>query len=188
MKPVLPSKLAPLFNQEILRVTKAEKKTDQKSMTEFLKELASSCGVGLRMIYHWRSGATKLPAEHLPALCKRFGSNALLNELTRLSEQEIEVLDEFDVARLAARAVRDDLATYERFLSDFEDGIQPGELIELRELGARIHGNVHRLLEIAEADCARRLNASTPARKPPVKSRQVDSKFQIPNSRKQIAR
>lgn len=183
----MPSKLTPLFNQEILRVAKKEKKTDDKSMKVFLEELAALCGVGLRMIYHWRSGSTKLPAEHLPVLCRRFGSNTLLTELTRLSaETQIENPDDFDLARLAARSVRDDLAVYERFLADFEsDGIQPGEMIELRELGARIHGNVHRLLEIAEADCARRLTANAPPRKGSAKAEVRGQRVEV---RKQIAR
>lgn len=164
--------LTPLFNLEILRIAKAEQKTEEAQMKALMEELASLCGVSVRMIYHWRSGRNKLPSDHVPTLCKRFGSLVLMDEMNRAcAETVIETPDNFDLALLASRSVREDLACYERILVDFEsDGIQPGEMIELRELGARVHRNVHHLLEIAEADCARRLAAEAPRRKASVSS------------------
>jgi hypothetical protein len=161
-------KLAPLLNVEVLRVTKAENITDDESMKKFMDELAVLCGVGTRQVYRWRSGSAPLPAEHVPTLCTRFGSNALLDELSRANGTQIEVPDRYELAQIACEAVREDLDGYQRFLIDFEDGIQPGEIEELRECAARIHRNVHVMLGIAEADCARRQAA--PPRKGSAKS------------------
>jgi len=164
--------LAPLFNLEILRIAKLENKTEEAQIKALMEELAQLCGVSVRSLYHWRSGRHPLPGELVPILCQRFSSRALLDELNREAEQTpIEVPDQYDLARLASQAVREDLAVYERFLSDFEsDGIQPGELTDLRELGARIHRNVHQLLQIAEADCTRRLSTDLPQRKGDLRS------------------
>ncbi len=161
-------KLAPLLNAEVLRAAKAENKTDEDSMTEFMDELAALCEVGTRQVYRWRSGSAPLPAEHVATLCTRFGSNALLDEMTRTATA-IEVPDEFDLARVATRSVREDMTFIEEILTDFEsDGIQPGERDRLRQLAARAHANIHHLMEIAEADCARRQTA--PPRKGSAKS------------------
>jgi hypothetical protein len=164
--------LTPLFNQEILRVAQAENKTDEDSMKSFLDEIAALCDVKIRAVYHWRSGRHGLPSDYVPILCRRFGSNALLDEMSRLrDETSVDVPDSFDLALLASRSIREDLEGYEEFLKDFEgDGIQPGELAELHHRAARIHRNVHHLLEIAEADCARRLAADAPPRKSSVTS------------------
>lgn len=164
--------LTPLFNIEILRIAKAEQKTDEGQMKALMAELADLCGVSVRMVYHWRSGRNKLPSDHVPALCKRFGSRVLLDALNdAASETAIDVPDSFDLALMASRDIREDLTVYERFLKDFEgDGIQPGEVVELRELAARVHRNVHQLLDIAEADCARRLAVDAPPRKGSVSS------------------
>lgn len=158
--------LAPLLNEEIRALAKRENKTDEKQMEALMDELAALCGVKRRHLYHWRSGHYRLPAEHVPNLCKRFGSLALMHELNRAAaETEIEVLDGFDLALRASIAVREDMAAYELLLLSFEtDGIQPGEMAELRELGARAHRNLDQLLDIAEADCAHRL-AAPPQRK-----------------------
>lgn len=167
--------LAPLLNIEILRIAKAEQKTDEAQMKTLMEELAALCDVKVRTVYHWRSGFRKLPSDHVPALCQRFSSRALLHELNRATETAIEVPETYDLALLASRSVREDLAVYEKFLTHFEsDGIQPGEMAELRELGARIHRNTHQLLEIAEADCARRQAAEAPPRKGSVTSEKRD--------------
>ena len=151
--------LAPLLNLEILRIAKQEQRTDERLMTAFMLELAGLCNVGRRQVYHWRSGKHPLPAEHVPALCERFGSRVLLDALIEAAaETAIEVPGTFDLAMLASKAVRDDLEVYDELLRDFEsEGVQPGELIRLRYLCARVHRNVHFVLDIAEADCARRL-------------------------------
>jgi hypothetical protein len=187
-KEVSKMNLTPLFNQEILRVAKAENRTDEKSMKQFLEELAELCGVGLRMVYHWRSGRNKLPSDHVPALCKRFGSLALLDAMNRAAaDTSISIPDNYELAILVSQTVREDLEVYEQILRDFEsDGIQPGELPRMRELEARVHANVHRLVEIAEADCARRQNAPRKGNQPAAKK--PDSKFHIPDSRKQVGR
>lgn len=165
--------LAPLLNLEILRIAKSENKTEEAQIKALMEELAQLCGVSVRTLYHWRSGRHPLPGQQLPTLCRRFGSRALLEELSRGIEQpSIDIPDEYDLARLASQAVREDLAVYEQFLAAFEsNGIQPGELTDLRDLGARIHRNVHQLLQIAEADCTRRLATDTPPRKGDEKAR-----------------
>jgi hypothetical protein len=162
--------MAPLLNLEILRIAKEENRTDEKSMKAFMDELARLCEVGRRQLYHWRSGLHPLPAEHVPTLCERFGSRVLLDALVNAATETIvEVPDSFDLAMHASRLVREDLAVYEELLLDFEsDGIQPGELVRLRELCARVHRNIHLALDIAEADCARRLTG--PQRKGSVPS------------------
>lgn len=166
--------LTPLFNIEILRIAKAEQKTDETQMKALMEEIAALCGVSVRTLYHWRSGRYKLPSDHVPTLCQRFGSRALLDELTRASaetEIDVDVPDGYGLALMASRAVREDLVVYERFLLSFEsDGIQPGERDELRLLTARVHRNIHQLLAIAEADCERRLAAEAPPRKGSVPS------------------
>ena len=164
--------LAPLLNLEILSLAKRENKTDENQMADLMDELGDLCGVKRRQVYHWRSGHHPLPGEHVPILCKRFGSLALMDELNRAStDTEIEVPDIFDLALQASRAVREDMAAYERFLLSFEgDGIQPGERDELRVLAARAHRNLDQLMDITEADCARRLAAETPQRKGSVSS------------------
>jgi hypothetical protein len=179
--------LTPLLNQEILRVAKEEKLTDDTSMKTFMSELADLCGVSLRMVYHWRSGHAKLPGDHVPSLCKRLGSLVLLDALkSAAAETQIEIPDQFDLALQASRAVRQDLECYERVMLSFEDGvIEPGELIEMKELEARAHRNLHLMIGIAEAACERHLVQDAPQRKA---NRKADSKVQIPESRKQVAR
>ena len=155
--------LAPLLNLEILALAKRESKTDEKQMEALMDELAELCGVKRRQLYHWRSGHYPLPGEHVPALCKRFGSNALLDALKTATETTVEIPDNFDLAITVSRALREDLEGFERLLLAFEtDGIQPGELAELNELEARAHRNLHVLFGIAAADCARRLAAEAP--------------------------
>lgn len=179
--------LAPLLNQEINRIARIEKKTDEASMTKLMKEIAELCGLkNTRMIYHWRSGHYDLPAEHVPTLCRRFGSFVLLDAMkSAAAGTEIEVPDNFDLALQANRALRQDLECYERILLHFEDGvIQPGELAELKELAARSHRNLHLMIGIAEADCARRTESLAP-RKANQKS---ESRPQATESRKEIAR
>jgi hypothetical protein len=171
--------LAPLLNIEILRIAKEENRTDEKQMKAFMLEIARLCAVGRRQVYHWRSGRHPLPAEHVPTLCERFGSRVLLDALvSAATETVVEVPDSFDLAVHASRLVREDLAVYEELLLDFEsDGIQPGELVRLRELCARVHRNIHLALDIAEADCARRLAAEAPPRKGSVTSEKKDSQI-----------
>ncbi len=157
---VKPTSLAPLFNAEIRRVAHNENKTDEKSMDAFMEEIAILCGLKQkRMVYHWRSGRHRLPGEHVPALCQRFGSRALLEALTTAAAgTEIDIPDNFNLALEANRSLREDLEFHAALLRHFEhDGIQPGELDELRELQARAHSNLHIMFGIAEADCARRL-------------------------------
>jgi hypothetical protein len=159
--------LAPLLNAEILALAKRENKTDEKLMKELMTELGRLCGVSRRMVYHWRSGHHPLPGEHVPVLCERFGSRVLLDALTAAAtETAVDIPDNFDLAILASRSVREDLAFIEQILLDFEsDGIQPGEMTRLHELEARAHQNLHRLMGIAVEDCARRLAADMPPRK-----------------------
>jgi hypothetical protein len=164
--------LAPLLNAEILALATRENKTDEKLMNALMTELGQLCGVSRRMVYHWRSGHHPLPGEHVPVLCERFSSRVLLDALTAAAgETAVEVPDNFDLAILASRSVREDMAFIEQILLDFEsDGIQPGEMATLRELEARAHQNLHQLMGIAAEDCARRLEAHIPARKGEVRA------------------
>ena len=146
--------IAPVFNAEIRRIAHKENKTDEKSMRRLMEEIAAICGLqDTRMVYHWRSGRHPLPAEHVPALCKRFNSYALL-EAIKDANIEIEIPDNFNLALEANRALQQDLECYERLLLSFDDGqITPGELLELKELEARAHRNLHLMMGIAEANC-----------------------------------
>lgn len=185
MKPIR-SLLTPLFNQEILRVAKQRNKATEEGIKDLLLEIASDCNVKLRAIYHWRSGRHSIPSDLLPVICKRLGSNVLMEEMNRLRAQiEVEVPEEYDLARLAAHSIREDMEVYEQILIDFEtEGIQPGEFERLLQLAARSHGNLHHLIAIAEADCQRRMELAP--RKPSQRSalRSQDSKLQISDSRK----
>src|SRR5260370_13870906 len=89
--PKMQPNLAPLLNLEILALAKRENKTDEKQMEALMDELAELCGVKRRQLYHWRSGHHPLPGEHVPALCRRFGSRALLDVMNRSSrDKQIE--------------------------------------------------------------------------------------------------
>lgn len=188
--------LTPLLNQEILRVAKEEKLTDDTSMKQFMSELADLCGVSLRMVYHWRSGHAKLPGDHVPSICKRLGSLVLLDAMkSAASETRVEVPDQFDLALQASRAVRQDLECYERVMLGFEDGvIEPGELAEMQELEARAHRNLHLMIGIAEAACERHMDqgvgsrASSVSRKENVPAKRSEVRGQQSESRKQVAR
>ena len=185
---VKPTNLAPLFNAEIRRVASAENRTDAKSMDAFMEEIAILCNLKQkRMVYHWRSGRHRLPAEHVPALCKRFGSRALLDALSSAAAgTEVEIPANFNLALEANRSLREDLEFHAALLKHFEhDGIQPGELDELRDLQARAHSNLHVMFGIAEADCQRRLAAvATLPRKTNITSRRAEVRGQRSEVRK----
>lgn len=183
--------LAPLLNAEIRRIARIEKKTDQASMDKLMDEIAGICGLkNRRMVYHWRSGHHALPAEHVPKLCQRFGSLVLLDALRSATAQiEIEIPDNFDLALQAARSVRQDLELYERLLLSFEDEeITPGELADLKELEARAHRNLHLMIGIAEADCARRQAIVAVSRKQNVQARIAGKDARAPKDLRKAVR
>jgi len=165
-EPKVKSRLAPLLNLEILRVANEERTTGEVEMKAFMTELADLCGVSVRQLYHYRSGAHPLPAEIVSLLCKRFGSPALLDELADYSESQVEIPDNYDLALLASRAVSEDMNFITKILEDFQNGgVVPAEMTTLRELAARAGRYFHVLMRIAEADCASRTATDAPPRK-----------------------
>jgi hypothetical protein len=147
--------LALTLDAEIKRVSNKE----QISIEDLVKEVARITECSTRQVYNYRSGKWLLPGEHIPALCKRFGSRALLHALEdSCRETPIEIPEDFDLTRLVSQTVREDLKYYEQFLDDFESdgGIDPSELVELRELAERVIGNAYRFVEIASDNCERR--------------------------------
>lgn len=146
--------LALTLDGEIKRVSKLE----QISIEDLVKEVAQITECSARQVYNYRSGKWLLPGAYIPALCKRFGSRALLNALEdSCRETPVEVPEAFDLTRLVSQTVREDLRYYEQFLTDFETdgGIDPRELSELRELAERVIGNAYRFVEIAAENCER---------------------------------
>lgn len=146
--------LADTLHREFKRVARAE----QIAMEDLVNEVSKLVECSPRQIYNYRSGKWDLPSGLIPALCKRFRSRALLDELTAgCAETPVDVPDAFDLTRLVAQTVRDDMRHFEKFLDAFEDGVVEGhELAELRESGARVVENVRQFEAIAEADFNRR--------------------------------
>ncbi len=146
--------LPPTLDREFKRVAKFE----QISMEDLVNEVAALTDCSTRQLYNYRSGKWDLPSGLIPILCKRFRSRALLDELAgACAETPVDVPDAFDLTRLVAQTVRDDMHHFEKFLDAFEDGvIEPREMEELRESGARVVGNVRKFEAIAEADFSRR--------------------------------
>lgn len=152
--------LALVLDDEFQRVAKAE----NLSMEDLVAEVALLVGCSTRQLYNYRSGKWALPGEMIPALCKRFGSLALLHSLAGgCAETTIEIPEQFELSRLVAHTVRDDMRYYGRFLDAFEDGvIEKGELEELLIAGERIIQNVRQFEGIATADYERRFKLKSP--------------------------
>lgn len=147
-------KLALTLDREFKRIAKEE----QIEMVDLVVECARLIGCSPRQLYNYRSGKWPLPGDAIPALCKRFGSLALLHALADgCRETSVEVPEQFELSRLVAQTVRDDMKHYDRFLGAFEDGVvERGELDELLASGARIIQNVRQFEAIAVADYERR--------------------------------
>jgi hypothetical protein len=153
-KGVLKMNLSLTLDSEFKRVAKAE----QVSMDDLVNECARLVECSTRQIYNYRSGKWSLPAEMIPTLCKRFGSLALMHTLAEACrETPIEIPEKFELTRMVAQTVRDDMRLYERFLDAFEDGvIEKNELDDLRARGERVIQNVRQFEGIAAADYERR--------------------------------
>lgn len=153
------NRLARVLDGEFRRVAQQE----GIEMAELIADVAREIGCSTRQLYNYRSGKWPLPATAIPTLCRRFASYALLDALRDEChlEDEIAVPDSYDLTRLVAQTVRDDMRYYERFLNAFEsDGIDFNELEELRASGERIIQNVRQFEAIAAADCHRRAHRS----------------------------
>jgi hypothetical protein len=146
------------FPQALDSEFKRVARTEEIPMEELVAEVARLTNKSTREIYNWRSGRWSLKVELIPALCVRFGSRALVEALDRdCGHVAVEVPESFDLSRAVSTTVREDLGYYEEFLKAFEsDGVDPSELVRLRELMERVVGNAHHFLEIAAADCERR--------------------------------
>ena len=142
------------LDDEFKRVAAAE----GLAMEELVLAVSQITGYSSRQLYNFRSGKWPMPAELIPVLCKRFGSLALLHELEdACSETKIEIPEDFELAKLCAQTVRDDMRHYGRFMDAFEDGvIERSELDELNRSGERVVQNVRMFLGIATADYQRR--------------------------------
>lgn len=149
-----PTNFARTLDSEFRRIAEQEEKTMEEMVTEVSRLLNRS----IRQIYNYRSGKWSLEARHVPTLCRRFNSLALVNALVaECNDVKVVIPDGFDLTRMTSRTVRQNLEYYERFLDAFEsDGIQPHELAGLRELMERVVYDAYQFLEIAAADCDRR--------------------------------
>lgn len=147
-------KLALTLDDEFKRVAKDEK----IPMEELVAECARLIGCTPRQLYNYRSGKWPLPGDAIPALCKRFGSLALLHALADgCRATPIEIPEQFELSRLVAQTIRDDMKHYDRVLGIFEDGVvERNELEDLRASGARVIQNVRQFEAIADADYERR--------------------------------
>ncbi len=146
--------LALTLDREFKRVAKDE----NIPMDELVAECARLVGCSTRQIYNYRSGKWLLPGEMIPALCKRFGSLALLHVLADgCRETSVEVPEQFELSRLVAQTIREDMGHYARFLDAFEDGVvERRELDDLLDSGARVIQNVRQFEAIAVAGHERR--------------------------------
>jgi len=146
--------LALTFDEEFKRVAKAE----DISMEELVTEVSRLVGCSARQVYNYRSGKWLLPGQFIPALCKRFGSLALLHALAEgCCMKPVEVPESYDLTKMVTQTVRDDMGFYSRYLDAFEsDGFDRNELESLLAAGERVIQNVRQFEEIATVDCERR--------------------------------
>jgi len=142
------------FDDELRRVAGEE----SKSMEELVVEIAALLGCSTRQIYNYRSGKWAPKVTKLPVLCKRFGSVVLARAIIdECQDIPMHVPEEYELARLITRTVREDMEHYGGLLAAFEsEGIDKTELDELKVSGERVKRNVNQLEAIAMADYERR--------------------------------
>jgi hypothetical protein len=150
------SAIGRILSAELKRIADLE----ERSMEEVCAEVASLVGLAgkkQRQLYNWRAGKWPIPANVIPALCRRFKSLTLVNALRdECRDVEIDLPDSFDLTREVSRTVRGNLHAYEQFLSAFEDGtIELHELQRLRECMQAVVSDAHRFLDIAATNCER---------------------------------
>jgi transcriptional regulator with XRE-family HTH domain len=130
--------VAPTLDAEFKRVAKQE----GISMESLVNEVALLAECSARQLYNYRSGKWSLPSDLYPALCKRFGSRALLHALEAdCEETPEEVPESFELTQLDA----------------FADGvITRQELDELIASGDQVIQHVSHFKAIAKTDYERR--------------------------------
>lgn len=143
-----------ILTGELVRTARDEGVT----MDDAMEAAADATGYSVRQIYNWRGGSQPIPAQAIPALCRRFNSRALLDALVdECAGVVVEVPDLYELDRLAAQTIRADMVTVEKFLGAFEDGkITRGELTDLEAAMTHLINNARMLYAIAEADYQRR--------------------------------
>ncbi len=152
-------KLHLTLDDEFKRIAKQE----SLSMEALVDEVSRLAGCSTRQMYNYRSGKWLLPAQLIPALCKRFRSRALLDALIdECRATRIDVPDSYDLTRLISQVVRQDLKHYERCIDAFESdgGIDGLELEEITDATERVIQNARQILAIAHENNQRRKRLS----------------------------
>lgn len=148
-------KLNLTLDEEFKRTAKEE----SLSMESLVDEVSRLAGCSTRQMYNYRSGKWQIPAQLIPVLCRRFKSRALLEALIdECRATHIEVPDSYDLTRLIAQVVRQDLKHYERCLDAFDTdgGIDRLELEEITNTTERVIQNARQVLAIAKENYERR--------------------------------
>ena len=96
--------LAAMLEDEFKRVVA----TESISMAELVKDVAQSIHYTERHIYNWRCGKWKIPAQVLPALCRRFKSRGLIVvlESEMAGTPVLEMSGESDFCEMAISLLR----------------------------------------------------------------------------------
>lgn len=146
--------LARVLDDEFLRVAKAEEIT----LEELVNDVAAYTGISPRQLYNYRCGKQDIPSKHIPALCRRFNSQALIRALIEdCAEVTIEIPESYELIRMLSQSARQHLQHHEKYMQAFEDGVDPCELSELRKSGERVIQSLREFEAIAAADCERRM-------------------------------
>lgn len=121
------------------------------SIGEIIEKLSGFTGVSERHIYDYRSGKTDIPALLIPVFCKQFESNALAMALVGLCDtHDFEGRDALDLIQFCSQTLGDMLKGGQVFNEVVADGRVDGhELLEVKNVGAAIVRNAHRMIEIA---------------------------------------
>lgn len=139
--------LALTLTNEIKRV--AEQRGEE--IGTVIKHLARFTNLTERQIYNYRTGKTQIPENLILTFCLQFRSTALATAWL-LEKDAIDLLDSYDLIRLAGTSARNVLKTHDSFLEAFEDGNIDGfEITKLRQETSGAVASFHQLREIAEA-------------------------------------
>lgn len=135
------------LESEIKRV--AEERGEAIDLT--IERLSEFSGIGVRQIYNYRSGKCDIPSSQIPIFCKEFGSNALAMSVLQQCEAA-ELLESYDIVRLANQSARHTLQVHDDFLAAFDDNVVDGfELTNLKKKKAKAVAHFNQLEQIAEA-------------------------------------
>ncbi len=147
-------KLARILDDEFIRVAKLE----NISLEELVTDVSICTRTSARQLYNYRCGKCDIPASLIPVLSRRFKSQAFIHALIDdCADVAVEVPEDFDLIRMLSQSARQHLTHHERYMSAFEDGVDPCELSELKKTGERVIQSIREFEAIAEADCERRL-------------------------------